>query len=270
MKKSKILIIGTTDCKGGAASVGWNIGESLRQRGYWVKYIVGSKFSDSVHVHELQQPFLTNFMERFLPYNITGLYRHFVSSLLANDMEWGAYQEILNHPWYKEADIIHFHNLHGSYLNLNILPHVTKDKKTLWTLHDMWAITGNCVYSDTPDVWKVGASSDRKIMEYPPMFWDNAQYLWQKKREIYDKAKELTVVVPSKWLGTKVKESILKHHVLRVIYNGIDTKTFKPADKKVVEKKTVEKKPTDKKTTETKPVEKKPTTEKKQVEKKVT
>jgi glycosyltransferase involved in cell wall biosynthesis len=231
MTSLKLLIIGTTDNKGGAASVGWNIGETLRYRGYSVKYIVGFKFSDSPHVHELKTPWLTRFLEHYLPYNFTGLYRHFSSFLLANDIDRGASEEILNHPWYKEADIVHCQNLHGSYFKLDTLVRMSKEKKVFWTLHDMWAISGNCVYTDDPTVWKSGARAKVSIMEYPPMLWNNAKYLWSKKKQIYQNSPSLSVIVPSRWLGDKVKESILKDKNLSVIYNGINSEVFKPGDK---------------------------------------
>lgn len=230
-RKPKILIIGTTDCKGGAASVGWNIGETLRSRGYSVKYIVGFKFSGSTHVHELKKPWLTSTLEKYLPYHFTGIYRHFCSFILANDIGRGAGSEILDHAWYKDADIILCQNLHGSYFKLETLSRMSQNKKVFWTLHDMWAISGNCVYTDDPEVWKSGTRAKVSIMEYPPMLWNNAKYLWSKKRDIYRNSPTLFIIVPSKWLGDKVKESILKDKRLSVIYNGINTDTFKPGDK---------------------------------------
>lgn len=237
MSHKKILVIGTTDNKGGAASVGWNIGEGLRGRGYSVKYIVGYKFSNSPDVHQLRQPLITNFLEKYLPYNFTGLYRHLVSGIFGSDIDRGAYQEILSNPWYKEADIVHLHNLHGSYFNLNVLPIISSEKKVIWTLHDMWAITGNCVYSDRRQVWVKGESSDRRIMEYPPMFWNNSKRLWEKKKSLYKSSPNLEIVTPSMWLQEKVKESILGDKKIHLIYNGIDTMIFQPKEKISIRKK---------------------------------
>lgn len=45
-------------------------------------------------------------------------------------------------------DIVHLHNLHGSYLHLPTLFAYLKenDLPTVWTLHDCWAFTGHCAY----------------------------------------------------------------------------------------------------------------------------
>lgn len=49
--------------------------------------------------------------------------------------------------WVKEynPDVIHLHNLHGYYINLEVLFDYlrTCGKKIIWTLHDCWAFTGH-------------------------------------------------------------------------------------------------------------------------------
>lgn len=220
--KSKILVIGTTDNKGGAAAVGWSIGEELRIRGFQINYLVSRKYTNSNNVEALDS---TAFR------SISLFWRYLRSLLTSNDIEYGHGQDILDHPWYKEADIIFCQNLHGSYFKLNTLARMSQDKKVFWTLHDMWAISGNCVYTSDPAVWKNGARAKVSIMEYPPMLWNNAKYLWTKKKEIYQDSPSLSIVVPSRWLGDKVKESILKDKDLTVIYNGINPEIFKPVDK---------------------------------------
>ena len=39
---------------------------------------------------------------------------------------------------YHEADIIHLHNIHGSYFNFNDLCEILKEKHVVWSMHDMW------------------------------------------------------------------------------------------------------------------------------------
>ena len=42
--------------------------------------------------------------------------------------------------------IIHLHNLHGYFINLEILFNYLKKKEipVVWTLHDCWSMTGHC------------------------------------------------------------------------------------------------------------------------------
>lgn len=43
-------------------------------------------------------------------------------------------------------DVIHLHNLHGSYINLPLLFEYIKKRgiPVVWTLHDCWAFTAIC------------------------------------------------------------------------------------------------------------------------------
>lgn len=64
--------------------------------------------------------------------------------------------------WVKEydPDVIHLHNIHGYYINIEVLFDYlrTCGKKIIWTLHDCWSFTGHCVYFDYVDCdkWKTG------------------------------------------------------------------------------------------------------------------
>ena len=58
-----------------------------------------------------------------------------------------------------KPDIIHLHNIHGYYVNIEILFKYLKahpEIKKIWTLHDCWAFTGHCAYYTYAkcDKWK--------------------------------------------------------------------------------------------------------------------
>lgn len=227
MKKRKILMVGTTDCVGGAASVGWNIGNSLIKRDWDVKFIVAYKNSDKDYVYQLKKNIFTSFLDKKTRFHVTSLLRSFLAFFFANDIDWGSKKEILNHPWYKNADIVHFHNLHGNYFKLDTLKTICKEKKVVWTLHDMWALTAHCVYCYDCGPWKMGKHHKFIWGKNRNMLWDNSDYLWNKKRDIYENCK-MHVVTPSEWLYKYVKKGILKDQPSSVILNGVDTSIFKP------------------------------------------
>lgn len=199
-------MIGTADNIGGAAKQSWSLGHELKNRGYEVKWLVRTKGSNKGYVHGFYNNLQTNVS-------------HIKNFLLSNDIEFGLGKEILNHSWYKNADLIHLHNLHGNYFNLSTLIKISKEKKLIWTLHDMWAITGKSPYiiGDKENNW-----------QYPPMLLDTHKKLIEKKQRIYKNIKNLTIVTPSLWLNKLTKNSNLKSFPIRTIYNGIDTSFFIP------------------------------------------
>lgn len=128
-------------------------------------------------------------------------------------------------------DIIHLHNIHGYYLNIEILYDFFKiiDKPIVWTLHDCWAFTGHCShYSDVScSKWKSQCHDCPIIKSYPKsLFVDNSTNNFIDKKRIFLKPSNLTVVTPSLWLANEVSESFLKIKKNYVINNGINLEIF--------------------------------------------
>jgi len=143
-------------------------------------------------------------------------------------------EEIMNHPYIKKADVIHLHNLHGGeYFNMNVLPKLSKAKKVIWTLHDMWAFTGHCCYSLECNDWHTECKKCMHTDYVQAIESDCAGELFEKKRKIYKDSK-LTIVTPSKWLLDLVSCSVLKNHPLHLICNAVDTKVFYPKRDKLI------------------------------------
>ena len=134
-----------------------------------------------------------------------------------------------------DPDIIHLHNIHGYYINIEILFNYLKEanKPVIWTLHDCWAFTGHCAYFDYVgcDKWKNGCNKCPQKEGYPTSkVFDNSKLNYEKKRELFTSIKNMTIVTPSKWLANLVKESFLGKYPVEVINNGIDLEVFKPTE----------------------------------------
>ena len=134
--------------------------------------------------------------------------------------------------WIKkyDPDVIHIHNIHGYYINVEILFKYLKicEKKVIWTLHDCWAFTGHTAYCDSIQCkqWKYGCKKCSLIREYPSSLIDRSSYNWERKKEIFTNVPNMTIVTPSYWLENLVKESFLKNYNVVTIHNGIDISKF--------------------------------------------
>ncbi len=134
-----------------------------------------------------------------------------------------------------DPDVIHLHNIHGYYINIEILFNYLKEanKPVIWTLHDCWAFTGHCAYFDYVECskWKDGCNKCSQKEGYPTSkVFDNSKLNYEKKRELFTSVKNMTIVTPSKWLANLVKESFLGKYPVEVINNGIDLDIFKPTE----------------------------------------
>lgn len=139
-------------------------------------------------------------------------------------------------------DIIHIHNIHGYYINIEILFEYLKkvNKPVVWTLHDCWAFTGHCAHFDYVGCkkWKTGCKRCPQRNKYPKsLFIDNSKFNYERKKQLFTGIKNMTIVTPSKWLASLVNESFLKQYKVKVIYNGVDLNTFSPKNKNIFRKK---------------------------------
>ena len=133
-----------------------------------------------------------------------------------------------------QPDIIHLHNIHGYYINIEILFQYLKEKKipVVWTLHDCWSYTGHCCYYSMVkcERWKEGCFSCPQKKAYPASFiWDNSKWNYLKKKELFS-GTNMTLVPVSNWLANEVKMSYMNEFPIEMIYNGIDLEAFKPSD----------------------------------------
>ncbi len=146
--------------------------------------------------------------------------------------------------WVKEydPDVIHLHNIHGYYINVEILFDYFKkaNKPVIWTLHDCWSMTGHCAHFDYIgcDKWENGGCfCCPQKKEYPKsLFLDRSRYNFERKKNSFTGIKNLTFVTPSEWLSGIVKRSYLKDYPVKVINNGIDLDVFKPTESDFKEK----------------------------------
>ena len=129
-------------------------------------------------------------------------------------------------------DVIHLHNIHGFYINTEMLFDYIKknNKKVIWTLHDCWPFTGHCAYFDyiACDKWKTGCKNCLiHASSYPyAILCDSTERIYPRKKAAYQGVKNLTIVTPSNWLAGLVKQSFLKEYRVKVIPNGIDLEKF--------------------------------------------
>lgn len=140
--------------------------------------------------------------------------------------------------WAEEwkPDLLWLHNLHGYYVNCELLFAWIKkhpDMEVRWTLHDCWAFTGHCPYFTAVNCskWETccGACPQKKL--YPAsLFLDRSRANYLRKKAAFTGVKSLTLITPSRWLAGLVKKSFLKDYPVEVRYNTIDTGVFRPTE----------------------------------------
>jgi len=215
-----ILQINTNDISGGAAGVSWSLYKKFESWGHQTSMFVFNKESNDDRVFKIK---------RILP--------KYIHYLLANDLDFFFSNWIIKIKDFKEADIIHCHNLHGWYFSLSALKKISKLKPIVWTFHDEWPITAHCAHS-FGDLVQNGFYQCPSRRIYPRIFWPNERYLKWRKGNVY-KHTNFSIVAPSIWLYDRVKNSLLANKNIKLIPNGIDTTVFRPRGKALSRKKLI-------------------------------
>lgn len=131
-------------------------------------------------------------------------------------------------------DLLWLHNIHGYYINYEILFDWIKSRPNMrvkWTLHDCWAFTGHCSYFTMCGCqkWKISCNKCVQKKAYPKsIIIDRSAVNYRKKRKAFTGVKNMTLITPSKWLADLTRNSFLKDYTVEVQYNQIDNRIFKP------------------------------------------
>lgn len=137
-----------------------------------------------------------------------------------------------------QIDILHIGNLHMNWLGIKDVRTLTRYCKVVWTMHDMWLMTGHCVYAFDCEQWEKGSCSNCPRVEIMCAVRDRQT----ARRSLEDKKKYLcgcgiTYVAISEWMKNNFQNSILKNEHMCLIKNGINTELFNERDRKDIRKK---------------------------------
>ena len=220
----KILMINVTCGTGSTGRICTDLAEVLERNGHNVKIAYGRD-----NVPKKSEKYAIKIG------NNLDIYTHVLRSRLFDDMGFGskhATETFLKWVDKFDPDVVHLHNIHGYYINIELLFEylIKKQKKVIWTLHDCWSFTGHCAYFDYVgcNKWINGCRHCSQRNEYPArLFLDKSKEHYFKKKELFTSLKDVTLVTPSDWLADLVRKSYLKKYKVITIHNGINTDVFK-------------------------------------------
>jgi glycosyltransferase involved in cell wall biosynthesis len=125
-------------------------------------------------------------------------------------------------------DIVQLHWICAGFLRLETLPDISAP--LVWRLADMWALAGAEHYVGDDGRYREGYRTDNRPVG--DRGWDLNRWVWKRKRRVYARLRNLTVVTPSRWLARCAAESILlRGRRIEVIPTGQNLESFRPIPK---------------------------------------
>jgi len=128
-------------------------------------------------------------------------------------------------PAYENADIVHLHWVNGL---VRMGPLRKVKKPVVWTVRDMWPMTGGCHYAMGCENFKEGCGRCPQLRSSLRMDLSRAVVAY-KQRAL---PANLQVVGISDWVSDVARSSqLFRNRSVRTISNSIDTKSFVPMNK---------------------------------------
>ena len=223
----KPLFINTSDIQGGAARAAYRIHKGLQEVGISSKMLVQSKTSDDKTVIGPNNKIKIG-LARLRPTLDSAIKKLFAGgSKTIFSPALLPFSDIPSRIKSIAPDIVHLHWICGGMLRNEDLKRI--HKPIIWTLHDMWAFTGGCHYSDDCERFQQDCGNCPQLNRSSKN--DLSRSILRRKKRAW-KGLDITIVTPSKWLAKCAKESSLfKGWRIEVIHNGLDLDLFKPIDK---------------------------------------
>lgn len=197
-RKLRVVFINTADVAGGAAIAATRIADALvKYHGAEVLFLCDEKFSARKNV------------VRTRPKPLWFLEKSFnrIMCLLGAQYLWIPFSsaKIIECVKAFKPDLIHFHNLHGGYIDFKTMRELAGLAPIVWTLHDEWLLTAHCACFGTCRKWRDVCDICPDHSAYPCLtrFFS---YHQRKKREFLEAAKPL-LVTPSRWLKDLAEQS---------------------------------------------------------------
>ena len=129
---------------------------------------------------------------------------------------------------YPEADIIHLHWICGGMLSISQIGNI--QKPVVWTMRDMWPMTGGCHYAMDCKRYESGCGFCKQLNSQSK--YDLSYFVLKKKRASF--SKNMKMVGISHWLSECAKRSFLfKDFDIRTIHNNVNTNDFFPIEKSI-------------------------------------
>lgn len=218
----KIVEISNADLPGRLFN-GYDLHITLRRGGYDASQIVLKKQSNVNTVQGVLDDFTLSAQIRAWEWG------HSVSHTI---IPYG--YKIKEMKTFKEADIVHCHILHNNFVSIFDYPDFLGRQGSVWTIHDPWIFTGNCIHPLDCDKWLTGCGNCPRLHKDTfDMAEDNTSFMWSLKRSVLGNINP-HIVVASEFMKRYVENSPLTRHFrnIEVIPFGIDINKYKSKENK--------------------------------------
>ena len=132
---------------------------------------------------------------------------------------------------FKESDVVHYQLIHWpNYFSNLALPSLTRQKPSVWTIHDFHPMSGHCVSPFDCNRWSTGCGQCPYLSTDFKMRTDRTALMWKIKKQIYKKS-HFSIVAASQFMKKKIEQSpLLNRFPIYHVPFGLDMQEFTPGN----------------------------------------
>lgn len=217
----KVTLINHSDIIGGASTVTLRLLDALRKEGVdarlIVKSISGPERSDVISAFGTSRAVRRAFLgERLRIFAANGLNRKLLFKVSLADRGLPLWE----HPWVKDADLVALNWFNQGFLSLDGIARIAAlGKPIVWTMHDMWAMTGICHHAGDCRRYQTRCG-ECPFLGRPHHTHDLSTKFFDRKKALYDSI-SINFVAVSRWLASCASRSaLLGGRSVEVIHNA--------------------------------------------------
>ena len=205
----KVLEVNYTDLPGRIFD-GYDLHLELRKKGVDARQVVLNKLSDTETVDQIIKDSIMQMqLEEYER-------RNRISHLIYPNASIFEKMDVV-----KKADLIHYHILHNYMFSLFDYEELMNNHRSVWTIHDPWIVTGDCIYPLICEKWLDGCENCPNTDGYgygaKPK---NTHFMWERKREALSSINP-HIIVSCNFMKKYLEDSPLTKH-----FNKIHTIPF--------------------------------------------
>jgi glycosyltransferase involved in cell wall biosynthesis len=149
-----------------------------------------------------------------------------------NDLFFPSTWRLGRHAWLKNADLWHFHNLHGHFVSLPLLARESRRRPIVLSPVDQFLSTGYCPYTLGCLRYQDSCGSCPQLdLPYPGISRDATATLLRIKKSAVSKSK-FDVLVHTDYLARHYRSTFVNTRPITTLRYGVDTNVFRPLNRK--------------------------------------
>jgi glycosyltransferase involved in cell wall biosynthesis len=221
----RFVLINHSDSRGGASVVTYRLMNALSAAGVDARMIVMHKDTDNLRVDQAGPKWLkkaTFLAEHAEIFARNGLNRDNVFKI--STAKYGL--PLHKHPWMVDADVVCLNWVNQGMLSLREVQRIASmGKRMIWTMHDMWSLTGVCHHAGTCTRY-TSECGNCPLISNGTKHTDLSSAVFKRKQRLYAHT-NIHFVAVSNWLAQKCRESaLLSHAHVSVIPNAFPVDDF--------------------------------------------